>query len=329
MRFYNPMFVPTDPENREKVVIVGFGWVGQANALALSQLGYHVAYFDPVIPKHHYDEYAGAYKNLQKLSKVEELDAENTWYVVCVGDRVSDDGVQDISLIKTALDSLASLKGGVILRSTVLPGKLKDLRFDYYVPEFLHERSAVKECLDPHFFVVGKRKGVRQSPSFIPEWRKRAVKAFSGTPEEASYVKYLSNLWNSVRIAFANEFGDAVGEPKTKEDLASISRVVDFVLDEGQYLRYGRAFGGHCLPKDTRAFTRYLKDSVKNAALLDGVYRSNTAHDSIQKNYPQLPEWFSEWVAPPRSGTEALRTLRKAIWRNVRDPKLLLSRFSR
>jgi UDPglucose 6-dehydrogenase len=315
-------------KTREPVVIVGFGWVGQANALALVQMGYTVSYFDPSPPKHHYSAYAPLYEKVKRLEKVSDLDGENTWYIVCVGDRVSEDGLQDISFIRNALGSLKGLKGGVILRSTILPETLKTLSFDYYVPEFLHERKAVEECLDPFFFVVGKHKGVRNSPSFFATWREKAVKTFNGTPEEASHVKYLSNLWNSVRIAFTNEFGDSVGEPNSKEALHSINRVLDFVFGGRQYMRYGRAFGGHCLPKDTRAYARALRDAGKNSNLLDGAYRSNKMHEETQDKYPDLPEWFSEWVPPRRSGKEALKTLGQAVIRNIRNPWLIIARFS-
>lgn len=327
MRF--DVLMDANGNSREPVVIVGFGWVGQANALALSQMGYSVSYFDPNPPKNHYTEFASIYKKVKRLDSVASIDSENTWYIVCVGDRVSEDGIQDIGFIRSALDSLKDLKGGVVLRSTILPGSLKDLRFDYYVPEFLHERKAVEECLDPFFFVVGKRKGVRNSPSFFKNWRERAGSRFTGTPEEASQVKYLSNLWNSMRIAFVNEFGDAIREPKSKDDVQLIHKVIDFVLGGKQYRRYGKAFGGHCLPKDTRAFARAVRDSGGNSALLEGAYRSNAAHQATQEKYTELPEWFSEWTAPQQSGRDALKSLTEAIVRNLKNPKRFFSRFLR
>ena len=200
-------------EQREKMVIVGFGWVGQANALALDMLGYQTAYFDPGEPPRHYSEHATRYDSVQKLGSVLERDAKDTWYVVCVGDRVGEDGTQDISNIRRALDSLRGAKGGVILRSTILPDLLEELSFDYYVPEFLHEKQAVEECIDPYLLVIGKREGARKEPALFDMWRGRCRKTFEGTPHGASMIKYLSNLWNATRIAFVNEFGDMVGRP--------------------------------------------------------------------------------------------------------------------
>src|SRR3989344_1962308 len=50
----------------EKMVVVGFGWVGQANALALNILGYNVSYFDPGEPPQHYPLHAGEYEGFEK-----------------------------------------------------------------------------------------------------------------------------------------------------------------------------------------------------------------------------------------------------------------------
>ena len=145
-------------ENAENIVIVGFGWVGQANALALTRMGHAVFYYDIAPPVLRYSgKYPELYAKVIPLRNVLEKDGKSTWYIVAVGDRVRDDGSQDLTLIKKALDSLEPARGRVILRSTVLPQNLKSLEFDFYVPEFLHERHAVGECLNPHYFVLGSK----------------------------------------------------------------------------------------------------------------------------------------------------------------------------
>src|SRR3989344_6159605 len=311
----------------EKMVVVGFGWVGQANALALNILGYNVCYLDPGEPPQHYPLHAGVYEGVEKLSDITSRDSEKTWYIVCVGDRVSEDGVQDISNIKRALDSLKGIQGGVILRSTILPDLLEDLSFDYYVPEFLHEKKAVEECISPYLFVIGKRDGARQEPAVCILWKSRAKKVFSGTAREASFIKYLSNLWNSTRIAFVNEFGDAIGRPTDKKHLTEIERVVDFLFNRHAYQRYGRAFGGHCLPKDTRAFCSWYEKNRIKLPLLSGVYEANSLHARIEKELPLLPEWYSEWPDPHISGWQALRELSYSIRKNIAHPILMWRRM--
>lgn len=298
------------------IVVVGFGWVGQANALSLAKQGHHVAFYDPKEPVRHYEkDYTVLYNGVKRLSVVSELDAPDTCYIVSVGDRVAEDGVQDTSLIRGALDSLKEAEGTVVLRSTVLPHLLADLSFDYYVPEFLHEKYAVQECGMPHFLVIGKNTD-KPEPSFLGEWERVAYKTFRGTPEEASHIKYLSNLWNSVRIAFVNEYGDSILEPKSKDDVAAVERVVDFLFDGKFYLRYGRSFGGHCLPKDTRAYIWGQKQRGREMPLLSGVYAANEAHQKLEAS-GVLTEWFSAWQKPALSGRIALRALASAIRRRV------------
>ncbi len=281
--------------NKEKIVIIGYGWVGQANALALTIMGYPVFYFDVVKPRLHYlDGYSHIYEKIKPLGAPLEKDGPETWYLISVGDRVAEDGQQDISLIKRADDLVKGARGGILLRSTVLPQNLSKLDFDFYVPEFLHEKHAVEECINPFYFVVGKNSD-RPEPGFFKEWADRSHKIFKGTPEQASYIKYLSNIWNALRIAFVNEFGSAFRDPKNPDNLKKINEVIDFVFENKNYLKYGKAYGGHCLPKDTLAFfTAHAPQ--KNIAIVRAVHESNSHHKNIEKRHGDyLPEWFSSW----------------------------------
>ncbi|MDP3962611.1 MAG: hypothetical protein Q8Q03_01975 [bacterium] len=314
---------------KETIVIIGFGWVGQANALALSYAGYPVYYFDIQKPNLKYaDKYAKLYDKVKPISDVLEKDSHDTWYIVAVGDRVNQEGEQDISAIRKALESLKKAKGGVILRSTIIPGHLATLDFDYYIPEFLHEKKAVEESLLPQYFILGKKNGNEKKwPSFFYNWDRNATKVFHGTPEEASYIKYLSNTWNAIRIAFVNEFGNAISHPTDKEKLAKNERVVDFFFERKGYLRYGRSYGGHCLPKDTHAFLTWHKKQGKEMPLLEGMHKSNLIHQDIEKKHSHLPQWFSEWSRPVISGRVALRALGYSTSRNIK--KIFKKTFSR
>ena len=280
-------------EESEKIVVVGFGWVGQANALALVRMGFEVFYYDILAPKLHYaDKYNALYEKIKALETLLQVDSQNTWYVVCIGDRVDEKGHQDISLIEKALESLRPAQGKIILRSTILPKYLKNLSFYVYLPEFLHEINAVEDCLNPFIFALGSREKITYS-SFMEQWEKRAYKVFKGTPEEASYIKYLSNIWNSLRIAFVNEFGDSITLPENQQQREKIEHIVDFFFEKKGYLRYGKSFSGHCLPKDSRAFSVW-KNEAAPSPLLKAIGESNNLHKRIEEDY-DLPQWFSSW----------------------------------
>lgn len=299
---------------KEKIVVVGFGWVGQANVLALKNAGHNVSYFDIAKTTFHYkDKYGSLYDNLKSLDSLLENDSQETWYIVCVGDKVSPEGEQDISSIEKVLELLKDAKGRVVLRSTILPGYLKSLKFDYYIPEFLHEKKAVEESIKPQFFVLGIRNNDIILPQFLIEWRDKASKIFIGSPEQASYIKYLSNSWNALRIAFVNEYGNTMAFPDSKDKVTEIEKVINFLFEEKAYLRYGRSYGGHCLPKDTRAFINWHKKNDKKVPLMEGMHASNEIHRLIEQKNPYLKEWFSEWVRPQISGRVAL----KALWISI------------
>lgn len=305
-----------DNLGKETIVIIGFGWVGQANAIALNHLGYPVFYYDVGEPVRHYEEKWGQYYNrIQNIKSPLEKDGANTWYIIAVGDHTNSKGFQDVSLIVKANKILAGAKGGIVMRSTILPDSLSQFKYDFYVPEFLHELYAVEECINPFFFVVGRNTTERNEPSFFAEFEKRAHRVFRGSPREASFVKYLSNIWNSARIAFVNEFGDVVSGKGNDND--SADRVINFIFQNKAYLRYGKAYGGHCLPKDTTAFWKNFKET-HNVAIIEAVNKSNDLHKNSKGN--NLPEWFSSWEL---EGGDLYRSAGLRFWLKLSRTPLL------
>lgn len=248
------------------ITIVGFGWVGQANALALSKLGHDVSWYDSGQPEIHYvDDYA-------PLTCVREVD-RGAVCVVCVGE----------AQVADALKALP-LDCRVVLRSTVPPDQIEKLYFDIYMPEFLHEKAAVAECINPRMVVLAARSA--WLPRFVANWCNNADRVFMCSPIEASLLKYLSNTWNATKVAYVNEVGDCVTQ--VLGDAAKAVELVDFMFGDEPYMRYGKAYGGHCLPKDMRVFREVFPDTP----LLEGVQESNARHSAFDAD---LPEVFSPW----------------------------------
>ena len=298
---------------KEKIVIVGYGWVGQANAVALRAMGCPVFYYDVHVPPRYYGDFDKYYEGIKKLNNPLDEESDDTFYLVCVGDKVSPEGEQDISFIEKALVSIKKAKGRIILRSTVLPQYLSKLDFDYYLPEFLHEKKGVEECLRPYYFVVGARGSIKNMPNFLTEWKQNAHRTFEGTVEQASYIKYLSNIWNALRIAFVNELGDVMvdsGLVSARE----AQKALDFLFENKIYLRYGRAFSGHCLPKDSLAFARAHSQN-QAPYILKAIPLSNDFHQKLESRLDSLVEWSSPWEYQSyvSDSTDAVRFLLKRL----------------
>lgn len=251
--------------NNEKINIIGYGFIGQATAIGLKRLGYEVFAYDIKPKENIYQE-----KDFNEIPlKTEGKLPEAGINIICIADKYLEDGTQKVDHVIEALNKLES-KGALILRTTMLPRHLSEVKFDFYWPEFLHERTAIEEFLSSGRIVVGRRNG-EEFP-----FKKDFGDIFYCKPEEASHIKYLSNIWNSLRIAFINEFGDNL----IKENIDK-KQVIDFFFQGEKYLKWGNAFGGHCLPKDTEAYIKEHPDLL----ILDSVIKSNKKH---KEQYPEL-----------------------------------------
>ena len=94
----------------------------------------------------------------------------------------------------------------------------------------------------------------------------------------AESVKYLSNVYHAVKLAFANEAGAVLAAHGVDARAAFRLFCEDRVLNvSAAYLRPGFAFGGSCLPKDIRSFLALADARDVATPFLDQVLPSNQA----------------------------------------------------
>lgn len=269
-----------------RVVVIGLGFVGQANAVVLSRMGYEVWGKDLREVDNIYatDDF-NKVKIFKDASDLPFKPEDGLPVMVCVNALNFEHG-QDLKSAQSALAEARKITlGAVVLRTTLLPENLTALDFDIYLPEFLHERLALEEVQFPDMLVIGYKNAKAKVllPKFIKDWHayvktNLAGKFYEGNPEECAYIKYLMNIWNALRIGFVNEYGDAI----IKEGLTTNhEKVIDFVMERTFYLRYGKAFGGHCLPKDLEAFVK----SHIDAKILKSLLESNKEHGEFESEH--------------------------------------------
>ena len=99
--------------------------------------------------------------------------------------------------------------GVIAIKSTVEPGTTQKFIENYsqkicFVPEFLKERTAKEDFINHGTLIIGSSdqeiiKIISKSHGNLPE------KIFSVMPTEAEMIKYFHNVFNAMRIVFANE----------------------------------------------------------------------------------------------------------------------------
>jgi GDP-mannose 6-dehydrogenase len=316
-----------------RIAIFGLGYVGSVSAACLAAAGHDIIGVDldphklslirqgrSPVTEPGLDELLGEALARQKLAVTDDTalalrDADVS--LVCVGTPSRRNGSLETLYLERVIDGIGrALAGGstyhvVAIRSTLLPGVLestliprlestsgRSVARDLGVcvnPEFLREGSAIRDFASPPFTLIGAADS-RAGDRLAGIYAHLSAPLYRVAPAEASMVKYASNGFHAVKVAFANEIGALC------EQLAMDGREVMRIFCEDRdlnisprYLRPGFGFGGSCLPKDLRALTYLGKERDVTTPLLSSVLGSNDAH--IQRVVNTVLENGSRQVA--------------------------------
>lgn len=217
--------------------------------------------------------------------------------LVCVGTPTLRDGTVDLSAVYQVLDVIAEgarcgdLAGRrtdvhvVVLRSTVPPAmiasltphldrlKVGDVPIGFCTnPEFLREGSAVSDFINPPFVVIGRDDDATgQRVAALYDALKATVLMMD--TKTAMLLKYVSNAWHALKVAFANEVGDIAAQLGVNGGTLMAAFTQDTALNiSSAYLRPGEPYGGSCLPKDLRAL---MSMTLANTPVLSAIAESN------------------------------------------------------
>jgi GDP-mannose 6-dehydrogenase len=299
-----------------KIAIFGLGYVGSVSAACLASAGHEVIGVDidphklalirqgrsPVTEPGLDDLLAAALAadRLRVTPDTIEAAREADLSLVCVGTPSRRNGSIETGYIERVIGEIGqALAGGasyhvVAIRSTLMPGVLesrltpllertsgRNVGVDLGMcvnPEFLREGSAIQDFRDPPFTVVGETDS-HAGDILLAAYAHLEAPVHRVLPDEASMVKYASNVFHAVKVAFANEIG-AVSQQLGIDG----RRVMHIFCEDRQlnisprYLRPGFGFGGSCLPKDLRAMVYAAKELDLVTPLLSSVMASNDAH---------------------------------------------------
>ena len=226
-----------------KIGVIGKGFVGSAVYDGLGQLDHDMSFHDPK-----YDT------SIQDIKDTEIV-------FVSVPTDMRDDGTCDTSIVESVLRDLTHINyyGIIAIKSTVVPGTTKDLQERYKklniccVPEFLRERSALTDFVLEHDVLVVGATDEKVATRVVRAHGNLPKQVRIVSPTEAELCKYFNNVFNALRITFANGFYDVCDELG-----ADYQKVYDAMIQrtniDGHYLRVSKNMRGLVIRNYSKCF---------------------------------------------------------------------------
>lgn len=283
----------TNKENRSNIVIVGIGYVGLSYGVLLDEIA-NVTFVD--INKKKVDQIN---KNISPINNKtfkacvkeahfnatydEEVYKTADFVIVAIPTNLCDNTNKlNTTELDNLLDNIRNKNKNclIVIKSTLPVGytasrKDKNLLF---FPEFLREKTAINDVLNPTRLIFGSSNvsyKVKRFESLIEKSVHNNAKVNYMGESEAEAVKLFSNAYLAARIAFFNEldsfaYQNNLDSKKIIDGLGKDPRIGD------QYNNPSYLFQGYCLPKDTIEIETSM-GNIKNNQLISSIISSNNS----------------------------------------------------
>jgi GDP-mannose 6-dehydrogenase len=147
-----------------------------------------------------------------------------------------------------------------------------------YNPEFLREGVALKDFHDAPWTIIGSSDS-RASEKVAALYQSLSAPLVRTNPKTAVLVKYFSNTFHALKVAFGNEVSYLCREMGVDSVEAMDIFCQDTKLNiSARYLKPGFAFGGSCLPKDVKALISEAAKRGLHLPILEAILPSNDFH---------------------------------------------------
>ena len=295
--------------SKQKITIIGTGYVGLVSAAVFADWGNDVVCLDvnqekinkikqgimPIyeagleeLVKKVYDN--GSFK---PTTNYEEAIKHGDIIFICVGTPSNQSGAADLSYVFSVAESIGKMMDEnqykvVITKSTVPVGTnqkvenkireaagTKKIIFDVISnPEFLREGTSIHDANNPDRVVLGsKSKTALDLVSSL--YAHLNCPILRTDLSSAELIKYAANSFLATKIAFINEISQIC--ERTHANVQAVAEGMGLDNRIGpKFLNAGIGYGGSCFPKDVEALYRTSNENMYDFRLLRGVMDANS-----------------------------------------------------
>ena len=292
-----------------RIAIIAAGVVGTATGIGLEKKGNDVVFYD--IDSIRLAQLA--HEGHQTASDVGDAVKRSDVSMICAPTPTRNATVDLRPLLSICVEVGRALRGRrsyhlAVVRSTVPPGTTRGLVIPRikesaelpsdsdkvgvcHNPEFLREKFALDDFLEPRGIVIGEMdaKAGAMLQSVYSSLKSPTIRC---SPETSEMIKYTANLFNATKISFFNEIDHACKILGAESE--TVSRAMPLLAlglrdDLKEWgLSGGRPFGGMCLPKDLEAFISVMLSRGTDVPLLSAVKKVNQIMVQKEVEAPEL-----------------------------------------
>lgn len=208
---------------------------------------------------------------------------------IAVGTPSKDSGHPDLSSVENVCRSIASYIDSykIIVEKSTVPVQTgqkikqtldlyakKDIKFDVASnPEFLREGNAVSDFLNPDRIVLGAD-SKKARDVLLSLYSSFDCPVLVTNVETAEIIKHASNSFLAMKVSFINMVSRLCEKTGADVKLVSFGMGLDKRIGT-KYVDAGLGFGGPCLEKDLKAFSRIFRNYELDSSLLEDVLKIN------------------------------------------------------
>jgi len=253
-----------------RIGIVGHGFVGQAVEFGFKNNNNDIKVIDP--------------RHNTSVHDLEEFKPDLTF--VCVPTPMSSDGSIDSQIIEEVMKDLRTVTGTIVIKSTITPNLAEKLCSPdnvVYNPEFLTERNAANDFVNPPMHVLGGNPVITRvvEMDYVEHSNCNPAPAYHMSPVEASFVKYGINSFLATKVLWFNQYKDLIEQHGGKYNVIANAIGSDPRIGSSHTKVPGpdgrKGYGGACFPKDTAALYTF---SNMDLSVLGKVIEANNKYRS-------------------------------------------------